>query len=338
MMPLLSICVPTYNRAERLRVMLQALLPQVAEQPDKIEVWISDNASNDKTVQIVEEARTLAPLYYSRNESNLGVIKNIIKLTNQLAQGEYVWLLGDDDLLLPGALARVLAQIEQHRELDAIYFNFRCSDYPDDWPEQALGGYRGAFKSLANRKVTDEPIDQWHELIDPESSMCTQLYAHVVRRKLWVDYWRGRKLADTNSTLHMTYPHTCMIASYMMRKPTFYVGEPVLNIFDGGQSWNDLQSIIVLLRIPQLLRFYKDLGLPPEKLRQCEQAVFSNCDPLLMKLLNRNVDSDYPSLASYVRTNWRSREAWRALIRAVRASDKPPLVYKLLSLAASLRA
>jgi glycosyltransferase involved in cell wall biosynthesis len=308
MMPLLSICVPTYNRAERLRVMLQALLPQVAEQPDKIEVWISDNASNDKTVQIVEEARSLAPLYYSRNESNLGVIKNIIKLTNQLAQGEYVWLLGDDDLLLPGALARVLAQIERHRELDAIYFNFRCSDYPDDWPEQALGGYRGAFKSLANRKLTDEPIDQWHELIDPESSM------------------------------HMTYPHACMIASYMMRKPTFYVGEPVLNIFDGGQSWNDLQSIIVLVRVPQLLRFYKDLGLPPEKLRQCEQAVFSNCDPLLMKLLNRNVDSDYPSLASYVRTNWRSREAWRALIRAVRASDKPPLVYKLLSLAASLRA
>ena len=335
---LLTICVPTYNRAERLRVMLQAVLPQVAEHSEKVEVRISDNASTDETANIVEEARQLGPLHYSLNDSNLGVIKNIIKLTTELAQTEFVWILGDDDLLLPGALRRVLAHIEQHRDLDAIYFNFRCSNYLDDWPQQATGGYRGAFKSLANPKTTDRAVDRWHELITPESSMCTQLYAHAVRRMMWVKYWAGRKLSEPCSTLHMTYPHTCMIAANMMKKPSFYVGEPVLNIFDGGQSWNDLQAIIVMLRVPQLLRFYKDLGLPAEQIQECERAVFNNCQPLLMKVLNRSVGPEYPSLSSYIRTNWRFREAWKVLIRAVRTSGEPSFVNKLLSLAASLRA
>src|SRR4030095_6701459 len=101
MTPLLSICIPTYNRAERLRVMLQAVLPQVAAHADKVELWISDNASSDHTPQVVADAHVLGPLQYSRNSSNLGIVGNLITLTSELARGEFVWGLGDDDLLRP---------------------------------------------------------------------------------------------------------------------------------------------------------------------------------------------------------------------------------------------
>ena len=59
--PLLSIAVPTYQRAAMLRVMLQALLPQEAELRDRVEVCIGDNASTDSTADVVESERDPQP-------------------------------------------------------------------------------------------------------------------------------------------------------------------------------------------------------------------------------------------------------------------------------------
>ena len=46
-MPLLSICIPTYNRAQFLDVSLRELISQASEISDSIEIVISDNASTD---------------------------------------------------------------------------------------------------------------------------------------------------------------------------------------------------------------------------------------------------------------------------------------------------
>ena len=78
MRPLLTICIPTYNRADFLKVMLEALLPQVAKVDTDVEVWVLDNASEDNTEAIVESSRHLGPFklpseqaksgpYYQRN-------------------------------------------------------------------------------------------------------------------------------------------------------------------------------------------------------------------------------------------------------------------------------
>src|SRR5689334_21288350 len=118
--PLLSICVPTYNRADRLRVMLQAVLPQVAEHSPEVELWISDNASSDETAKVIEESKHLGPFNYSRNSTNIGLISNLIKCATELARGEFVWLLGDDDLLCPNGLSHVVRALRENRALQLI--------------------------------------------------------------------------------------------------------------------------------------------------------------------------------------------------------------------------
>ena len=55
MIPLLSICIPTYNRYEYLISNLEILMPQVAKFADKIEVLINDNASTDSTTEILSK-------------------------------------------------------------------------------------------------------------------------------------------------------------------------------------------------------------------------------------------------------------------------------------------
>lgn len=55
--PLLSICIPTYDRAELLRSALLSLAPQVKEMADEVEVIISDNCSTDSSKGAVDWAQ-----------------------------------------------------------------------------------------------------------------------------------------------------------------------------------------------------------------------------------------------------------------------------------------
>ena len=54
----LSICIPTYNRAEYLKEALDSIIKQINDtNRDKVEICISDNASEDNTKELIENYR-----------------------------------------------------------------------------------------------------------------------------------------------------------------------------------------------------------------------------------------------------------------------------------------
>lgn len=121
--PLISLTIPTWNRAAYLAESLEHLLPQFAALPERqVELLISDNCSPDNTSAVVDSfiARGL-PVRYVRNETNIGSDANFMQCV-RLATGQYVWVLGDDDILLPGALTALVAALEQH-EVDVVYLS-----------------------------------------------------------------------------------------------------------------------------------------------------------------------------------------------------------------------
>ena len=107
--PLLSICIPTWNRAKYLEQSLMRFAEQVKDiNHAEIEIYVSDNCSDDNTKEIVENYIVQGlPITYSRNEQNLGAALNFVKCM-QWASGKYIYLLGDDDVLKKGAIDRIL--------------------------------------------------------------------------------------------------------------------------------------------------------------------------------------------------------------------------------------
>ena len=105
MAPELSVCIPTWNRAPYLALLLDSLLPQAT---DEVEVVVSDNGSDDDTERVVEAYRPRFPrLVYHRWERNMGADRNYLKSV-EVASGKYCWLSGSDDLAAPGAVERIL--------------------------------------------------------------------------------------------------------------------------------------------------------------------------------------------------------------------------------------
>ena len=76
-LPLLSISIPTYNRAQCLGRLLAILHEQSANDP-RVELIVSDNASKDGTREMAEDfLRRGMKLRYVRNDVNVGGDENI---------------------------------------------------------------------------------------------------------------------------------------------------------------------------------------------------------------------------------------------------------------------
>ena len=105
--PLLSVCVPTYNRGEWLAGRVRAWLE--AEPSAAFEIVVSDNASSDCTADAVA-AVSDPRLVLLRNDANVGAFENQLRAF-EAAHGRYVMQLTDKDEILPGGIASALAAL-----------------------------------------------------------------------------------------------------------------------------------------------------------------------------------------------------------------------------------
>lgn len=118
---ILSICIPTYNRSEKLDRLIQNIEQEINGIEDHIEICISDNCSTDNTEHIVNVWQKKLPIIYSRNSKNIGFDLNVVNVIN-IATGTYVWLSGDDDIYDKNAIKKVLANIRLlTADIGAIY-------------------------------------------------------------------------------------------------------------------------------------------------------------------------------------------------------------------------
>jgi glycosyltransferase involved in cell wall biosynthesis len=107
--PLVSICIPTYNRAGMINKAIESALGQTYR---NIEVIVVDNDSSDNTDAVVA-AYTDERLTYVKNERNLGLFGNFNRCI-ELATGKYLHILHSDDYIDFGFTARCVAFFQEH--------------------------------------------------------------------------------------------------------------------------------------------------------------------------------------------------------------------------------
>ncbi len=122
--PLLTIGVPTFERADLLDRQLRTLHGQLSRIDEPIEVLVSDNASGDDTGEVIERwsARFDGPFRAHRQRTNIGPIRNIDFCMEQ-ASANHVWVVSDDDRLAAGAVRFVVDAITARPDLALIVLN-----------------------------------------------------------------------------------------------------------------------------------------------------------------------------------------------------------------------
>jgi hypothetical protein len=127
MRPLISVCIPTYNRADLLGYCLENLEP-LRNCGKSVEIVISDNGSTDHTQNVIKTHRQRDPTIRSVAFSeNRGWAANWINAVSH-AEGEIAVYLADDDSLIVDNLLRHVEAMQQDPELVAIYADWIAWD------------------------------------------------------------------------------------------------------------------------------------------------------------------------------------------------------------------
>src|SRR5580698_8174191 len=108
MSPLLSIVIPTYNGE---RFISAALASVQAQDHQGIELIIVDDGSSDRTLDIVRDFAKALPLRLITPE-RMGNWVAITNLGLREAKGDWACFLHQDDLWLPGRMARLWPEME----------------------------------------------------------------------------------------------------------------------------------------------------------------------------------------------------------------------------------
>jgi glycosyltransferase involved in cell wall biosynthesis len=193
--PVLSICIPTFERAAYLERCLASLAP-IAELPFPVEVVVSDNASTDETVEVVEAAPV--PVRLLRQDRNVGAERNVVSAL-RAARGRYAVYLGDDDRLLLDRVAAIVAMFEENPSLV-------CVQAPWISRDDATGRDLGLFWRIASPAVlgAEEAWACWklllREGIFPEVAVyrteALHRVLHLPRTLHWAFVWTFRLLAQ----------------------------------------------------------------------------------------------------------------------------------------------
>ncbi|HEV2620169.1 MAG TPA: glycosyltransferase family 2 protein [Acidobacteriaceae bacterium] len=143
--PVLSICIPTYNRADCLDNCLGSLERAIRRCNDQIEIVVSDNASTDRTQDVVDAWKALLPIRYVRNAANIGGERNFFSAASH-AKAEYVWIFGDDDDFEEFAVEEILRYVGMGYDVILSNYSSWSKDMEQMITSNVMGrGYEEAY-------------------------------------------------------------------------------------------------------------------------------------------------------------------------------------------------
>jgi glycosyltransferase involved in cell wall biosynthesis len=284
--PKVSICIPTYNRAAHLENCLNSIILCNSQSELKFQVCVSDNNSDDETEAIISRAQLVIDIKYHKNKSNLGIPRNFINVVS-MADGEFIWLIGDDELLMPNAIADLYNLLNKNPQVDFFYVNsyHLNAEYSKNYPVPF---------DTANLPKEMVPFSAWKvdgemdffDLINPKISFdfLGGMFLSVFRKENWennVNILDKEAVLDCRVFSHFdnTFPHVKIFAKAFSSSKAYFNSRPLNVCLSGAREWSPMYPFIHSVRLVEALGEYRKNGLPYLQYTYCKNYALNNFIP-----------------------------------------------------------
>lgn len=222
----LSICIPTKNFGEFIGQTLQSIIDQAA---DGLEIVVVDGGSTDNTQDVVKKYKQIFPgLRYFRQERAMGVDRDLATAI-ELTRGNYCWLMSADDVLKPGAVYRILQEIDLG--LDTYLYNRTECDRDLKplrdrfWLEKSIGDRTFDF---SRRREMLEYFNSARSL----GALFSYISTIIFSRRRWCQVEMDDKVAGTN------YQHVSTLFTILKQGGKHkYIRQPLVFCRGGNDSF-----------------------------------------------------------------------------------------------------
>ena len=231
--PRLSICIATLNRAAFIGETLHSIISQAT---DDVEVVVVDGASIDGTDEVVRRHQQLfRGLRYFRQPAAGGVDQDFDRAV-ALAEGEYCWLMSDDDLLKQGAVETVLAATQRGFALIVVNSEVR---------DTALGEVLEANRLNVHADRVYHPNEAEGLFVDTVGYL-SFIGGVVIRRAVWLARERPRYFGSL-------FIHVGVIFQGPLPADALVIARPLISIRFGNELWTPRTFEIWMFKWPGLV-------------------------------------------------------------------------------------
>lgn len=224
----LSICIPTFNRGEYIGETLESIINQIEA---GVEVVIVDGGSTDNTESVVADYQKICPeihyfksKYVKKYPSNEGFDRDC-NYAVELASGEYCWLMTDDDLIMSGAIKRILQEVDKNYVLIIANTEIRNKDL-----SKLLTAKRPDISH--DLVYTPEEFEQFAKLV---FNHLTYLGAVIIKKSFWMNVNREKYFGTG-------FIHIGVIFDTPIKGKILVTSNPLITIRWGNAMWADGSS------------------------------------------------------------------------------------------------
>ena len=233
--PVISICIPTYNRDNILRENMERLLV-LPSFDDDVELVVSDNASTDSTSSIVRELCAKYPdksIIYSCNSENIRDL-NFLKVLS-LGHGTYLKLLNDYTSFSDADLRMMKEKIRsiEHDEGHSLFFFQDIKNMKRGMTEICVSDVNQLVRTLNNKMTWISNFGCFHRQL-PSLYSFQDRSRFMILQMMWLLY-----LTETSrvTTLVNITSYRCIEVESNKRTPYHFFTPHVVNYYDVLDSY-----------------------------------------------------------------------------------------------------
>jgi abequosyltransferase len=270
---LLSITIPTFNRARFLESNLKQLQSELEGiEKGLVEILISDNCSEDDTQNVVRLAIEQGlPINYIRNKENLGWGPNFFQCFNA-ANGHYVLILSDDDLLFDGALKIILTHLSK-KEWGVVCL--KSYGFDKDFKEEHPG-----------KGTKEQEFTSFNTFFAAAVPQITLLSASIFNKDFIKDL--DTKTIEPGNFAHL---HLILRCAAIAKKNLFIKDYLIASKRDNSSSY--IYSNIFVNELLSLFDTYTNVGLTKETITKVENKLLFTYYPADVLRLRLNETGEH---------------------------------------------
>ena len=231
---LLTIAIPSHNATHYLDEAIRSILAE-PEFGLNVDLSISDNSSSESTTELIRSRYQGNPAIQHHRSLAYDSLDANVNRAVELARGTYVWIFGDDDLIVPGALARLLPFLEK-KQPDLVVLN-----------SQSFHGDETIEASRVPAGVQDVYLpEQSGAFLQDLGGYITYVGGILVRRELWLQHYN-------RSTIGSFFAHIDAVCAIKRGRSAHYFTYPAIRMRVHSQTWTRKSFLIWNSLYPDLI-------------------------------------------------------------------------------------
>lgn len=233
----LSICIATYNRSGFLKIMLDSIYSQNFID---VEIIIVDSSDNFETAQMITD-NFHGFVNYIKLDSKGGVDKDYDICVSK-ANGEYCWLLTDDDIIMNGSIMKIL----DHLNLDiysilVINSELRSRDLSEV--------YRNKQLVYSTDRVFNNTLDEYTLFFKEVSNYLSFIGCLIIKKEIWIERERLKYYGSE-------FIHLGVIFQKQLPEKILIISEPYISIRMNNSLWTSRAFKIWFVNWPKLINSF----------------------------------------------------------------------------------